>query len=160
MVRPRRWARTTASPNAVPATIWASLSWFPPVKKIPVVFARVVTSSGSSASSRDWGETATTSSAPSERNTVSYSLVTSSPKELALAHRAIRAVEPPARSTKRRRTLVRPSLSSAPPMTTRAPPGTARGGLDGIAAAYRPRWVTVGDGPTSWAAPAAGDGQA
>ncbi len=49
---PRRCAAWMAWPSAVPVTHWESLSWLPPVMKMPVAPAVVAARSGSSASRR------------------------------------------------------------------------------------------------------------
>ncbi len=120
---PRSWAATIASPRGVPQTIAESLSWLPPVMKIPVTSSSTASSSGSCESSRLSGRTATTSAAPSRRKRASYTSVTSGPSEEAEGMTAIRASAPPARFTNSLR-MVRPrSLSSAPPMIIRGPLG-------------------------------------
>ena len=68
---PRWCASTIASPTGVPQTIALSLSWLPPVMKMPVAFSRMPTRSGSEASSRLRGRTELTSAAPSVRNSAS-----------------------------------------------------------------------------------------
>ena len=123
---PRAWAALMASPNAVPLTIADSLSWLPPVMKMPVTSSSRPTTSGSSASSRLSGRAATTSAAPSRRKSASYTSTTSGPSELAVGMTAILAFSPPARETKVLSTVRRPSLSSAPPIAMRGPgPGAA-----------------------------------
>ena len=54
---PRWCASTIASPNGVPLTTADSLSWLPPVMKIPVALSSSATRSGSCASSRLSGRT-------------------------------------------------------------------------------------------------------
>src|SRR5689334_12751435 len=118
---PRRWAALMASPNAVPLTIADSLSWLPPVMKMPVTSSSVPTCAGSSASSRLSGRAATTSRAPRRRNSASYTSTTSGPSELAVGTTAIFASSPPASETNVLSTVRRPSLSSAPPIAISAP---------------------------------------
>jgi hypothetical protein len=65
---PRSWAARIALPNAVPATTPLSLSWLPPVMKMPVASASGSTYDGSSASARVSGRTELTSAAPSAPN--------------------------------------------------------------------------------------------
>ncbi len=62
---PRSWAATIASPKGVPQTTPDSLSWLPPVMKMPVAPSMAATRSGSCASSRLSGRAARTSPAPS-----------------------------------------------------------------------------------------------
>jgi len=68
---PRSWAATIASPTGVPQMMALSLSWLPPVMKMPVAFSSCSTRSGSAASARDSGRTMMTSAAPSARNSAS-----------------------------------------------------------------------------------------
>ena len=96
---PRRWASTIASPNGVPLITAESLSWLPPVMKMPVASSSRATRSGSWASSRLSGRTATTSAAPSLRNSASYTSTTSGPSEDAVGMTAIRACSPPLAAT-------------------------------------------------------------
>ncbi len=120
---PRWWAATMASPTGVPLTTAESLSWLPPVMKMPVAPSRRSTSSGECASSRDSGLTWSTSAAPRVRNRASYTPITSPPMEEAVGMTAMRASAPPLRLTKSRRIARLRSLSSAPPMIMRGPVG-------------------------------------
>ena len=65
---PRSCAATIASPTGVPQTIELSLSWLPPVMKMPVAWLSGSMKAGSSASSRFSGRTPTTLAAPSAAN--------------------------------------------------------------------------------------------
>ena len=94
-------ARRSASPNGVPQMIADSLSWLPPVMKMPVASS----SSGDQVGvvrprSRLSGRTPTTSPAPSLRNSASYTSTTSSPRLDAVGITAIRASAPPLAATK------------------------------------------------------------
>ena len=68
MVTPRPCAATIASPNGVPAITVDSLSWLPPVMKMPVARRARCDSSGSLAWARSSGRTPYTSAAPSLSN--------------------------------------------------------------------------------------------
>ena len=124
---PRARAAWIASPNGVPLTTADSLSWLPPVMKIPVTSASRSTYAGSWASSRLSGRTETTSAAPSLRKSASYTSTISGPSDDAVAITAIRALGPPLASTKWLRTERRRSLSSAPPMIMSGPGGVSVG---------------------------------
>ena len=91
--------------------------------KTPVASSTAATSRGSWASSRLSGRTATTSAAPSRRNSASYTSVTSEPIDDAVGITAIRASSPPAARTNSWRIVRLRSLSSAPPMIMRGPWG-------------------------------------
>ncbi len=64
-VTPRLRASTMASPKGVPAITVDSLSWLPPVMKMPVARSSSATSSGEEAWARSSGRTPYTSAAPS-----------------------------------------------------------------------------------------------
>ena len=69
---PRSWARRIASPTGVPHTMEESLSWLPPVMKMPVASSMAAApqpSSVRSASARLWMSTVTVRSAPSRAKT-------------------------------------------------------------------------------------------
>src|SRR5262249_12989468 len=100
-----------------------SLSWLPPVMKMPVALPSRPTRSSSRASSRLSGRTIVTSAAPSARNTASYSSTTSSPRLDAVGITAMRASVAPAAATNSLITRRLRSLSSAPPMIIRGPGG-------------------------------------
>ena len=70
-VTPRACAATMASPNGVPAITLESLSWLPPVMKIPVARESGSTYSGEEACARSSGRTPKTSAAPSFVNSAS-----------------------------------------------------------------------------------------
>jgi hypothetical protein len=120
---PRSCAARMASDSGVPERIAESLSWLPPVMKMPVASPSRFTSSSSWASSRVSGRTATTSAAPSLRNRASYTPTTSGPREDAVGITAIRASDPPLAATNSVRIERLRSLSSAPPMIMRGPLG-------------------------------------
>ena len=61
---PRSLARRIASPTGVPQIAPESLSWLPPVMKMPVASSSVLTRAGSWACSRVSGRTASTRAAP------------------------------------------------------------------------------------------------
>ena len=117
---PRWCAATIASPTGVPQMIALSLSWLPPVMKMPVAFSRIARPGpGPCASSRLCGRTSVTSAAPSARNSASYTSTISSPREDAVGITAMRASGPPLAATNSLRIRRLRSLSSAPPMIMR-----------------------------------------
>ncbi len=74
-VTPRSRASTIACPNTVPAITVESLSWLPPVMKMPVARSRSATSAGSEAWARSSGRTPYTSAAPSRWKSAAYTSI-------------------------------------------------------------------------------------
>ena len=116
-----------ASARRVPPSIDDSLSWLPPVMKMPVESAMIRAECSSFAWARLTALSGTTSAAPSSVNTVRYRSPASMPKELAVAITAIFASGPPASATNRPRMTRSRTLSSAPPMTMTVPCGMVPG---------------------------------
>ena len=119
---PRSWAATIASPKGVPQMIAESLSWLPPVMKMPVAIVEQRDADQGRARPRELsGRTATTSAAPSLTEERVVHLDDLGTQRGGGRDDGDAGVAAAARGTNSLRMVRLRSLSSAPPMIIRGP---------------------------------------